>query len=157
MYRPPRAYTAEILASLGLAVLVCVSVGGWVRQDRQVREGRRRAGMREVIARAEPLLAAIQSYEKRHGKPPENLGDLKIPVLSAGPLAEQRMDTVRGWDYRPSSNGTERWALLVWVRRDQTPNLGFGDCFAYHADQRYPEHLYGGVLERVGKWGYYWE
>lgn len=157
MYQSPRSYAAASLACLGMVVLLGVSGEGWRRQWRREREVRRQAGMRETMARAEPLLAAIRAYEKRHGKPPENLSDLKLTVVPAGPLADERMDTVRGWDYRPSGPATESWVLLVWVRRDHTPNLGFGDCFAFHADQRYPEHLYGGVLERVGAWGYYWE
>ena len=51
-----------------------------------------------------------------------------------------------------------RWALFVRVNREYAPNRwSFGDTFAYHPGGRYPREAYGGILERVGRWGYYHE
>lgn len=147
----------QALAFCGVSITVLVTGFGFLLQHKERKLALRQAGIRETMARAEPLVAAIRAYEKREGKPPESLTALRLTVPPAGAMAEQRLDTVQGWDYRTTSHASEHWALLVWVRRDHTPNMGFGDCFAYHSDGSYPKHAYGGVLERVGAWGYYWE
>lgn len=147
----------QALAFCGALITVGATCGGLLVLRYQRLEALRQVGVKETMARATPLIAAIRAYEKREGKPPESLTALRLTVPTAGALAEQRLDTVQGWDYRTTSPASEHWTLLVWVRKDHTPNMGFDDCFVYHSDGSYSKHAYGGVLERIGAWGYYWE
>jgi hypothetical protein len=116
----------------------------------------RRPVLLATMHRAEPVIAAIGAYTKRHGKPPADLDRLvpgHLPCLpEPGPLAKG------GWRYevgkRPVAGG---WSLYVMVSREYSDPTGFGDVFAYHPSGRYEGSAYGGGLERVGAWGYYHE
>lgn len=141
-----------VLLSVGIFLSIGVSVQRYQKNRRAYYEQRRLVGMREVVARAEPLITAIRAYEKEHHKPPANLEALGIALPPLGPIAS------KGWEY--SLEETSSWTLAISVDTEYTPNngiLSFGDTFAYHSNGRYPHDAYGGTLERFGAWGYYWE
>jgi hypothetical protein len=140
--------------SLTLALLL-VGIGFTLVSTMHVRktryEQRRQAGMQGVIANAQPVIAAIRAYEKQHGKPPETLAALHKPLPQPGPMAK------KGWEY---SVFDRLWILKIAVNKEYTPNNGFltfGDTFVYRSDGQYERAAYGGILERFGEWGYYWE
>jgi hypothetical protein len=112
-------------------------------------EQRRQTGMHEVVKNAQPVIAAIRAYEKQHGKPPESLEVLHKTIPSPGPMAKY------GWSYE-ADKGV--WTLAVSVNPAYTTKFFLsGDTFVYHSDGQYKREAYGGILERFGAWGYYWE
>jgi hypothetical protein len=163
----PRAATftppsSAALLSVGrrrlfIALLLLTFIGAGCASADRARVARERAPvLRETTRRAEPVVAAVQAYRAKHGRPPATLGAL-VPVYlktvpAPGPLASG------GWYYevgnRPAAGG---WSLYLMVNRRYSDPQGFGDVFAYHPSGRYERADYGGVLERVGAWGYYHE
>lgn len=127
---------------------VLLSTGVFFERRRVFYEQRRQDGIRQTVRAAEPLLDAIHRYEERHQKPPESLEALALTLPAPSPMARY------GWNYQAWETG---WSLAIEVRGDYSPNYGFGDTLVYRSDGRYESHAYGGVLEKVGKWGYYWE
>ena len=144
--RVPKFWTLALVL-VGI-VFIIVSM---VRVQKARYEQRRQAGMREVITNAQPVIAAIRAYEKQHNKPPETLEALHKPLPQPGPMAK------KGWEY---SVFDRLWILKIAVNKEYTPNNGFltfGDTFVYRSDGQYEREAYGGILERFGEWGYYWE
>jgi hypothetical protein len=148
MLRNIPTFWLSALKTTGAVILLTTSCASGFALYRNHYEGKRQAGMRDVVVNAQPVLAAIRAYEKQHKKPPETLEALKNPLSSPGPMAE------KGWEY---SVFDRLWTLKVSVKKNYTPNLGFGDTFVYHSDGQYERAAYGGILERFGEWGYYWE
>ena len=71
-----------------------------------------------------------------------------------GPVADGN------WNYATSGGRVpEKWRLWVEVRDEYSPNvlMGFGDAFVFHPSGKYLRSDYGGILSRVGAWGYYVE
>lgn len=139
----------------GIGAFLCIGMSWQVyAQHRHAQyEQKRQAGMREVVANARPVIAAVRAYEKQHKKPPETLEVLKKTFPKPGPMAE------RSWEYHIEEK-EKLWTLAVSVNREYTPNNGiltFGDTFVYRSDGQYEREAYGGILERFGEWGYYWE
>ena len=134
----------------GIGAFLCIGMSWQVyAQHRHAQyEQKRQAGMREVVANAQPVIAAVRAYEKQHKKPPETLEVLKKTFPGPGPMATQ------GWEY---SREAAKWTLAVSVNRTYTSNWGFGDTFVYRSDGQYEREAYGGILERFAEWGYYWE
>ncbi len=139
----------NVLKTTGAIILLTTSCASGFSLRRTHYEQKRQGGMREVVANAQPVIAAIRTYEKQHSKPPESLEALKQPFSSPGMMAK------RGWRYTLLDK--DRWALSVSVKNDYTPNIGFGDTFVYRSNGQYERAAYGGILERFGEWGYYWE
>ncbi|WP_309713146.1 hypothetical protein [Armatimonas sp.] len=133
-----------VMVLLGIAF----TLGSVVHTQKARSEQRRQAGMQEVIANAQPVIAAIHAYQKRHKKPPKTLESLDKSFPQPGPMAKN------GWDYGYEK---DKWTLAVSVNSEYTPNSGFGDTFVYRSDGQYEREAYGGILERFGEWGYYWE
>jgi hypothetical protein len=138
----------------------------WWRQRRvKAAWAARQTELRATQANAGALLRAIQRYESEHARPPATLTELVpgyLPRLpDPGPVARN------GWSYRVGARPDpewepppdQPWSLGVQVRSGFCPACGFsfGDYFAYHPTGRYPRAAYGGILERIGGWGYYHE
>lgn len=98
------------------------------------------------------LVEAIHRYDKDKGRPPKYLSELvpayitEIPKTNIGAYPEYKYETTtdpKKWDDNP-------WVLYV-----DTP-LGVlnWDMFLYFPKQNYPEHGYGGYLERIKDWAY---
>jgi hypothetical protein len=123
----------------------------------QLRDVRPRA-LNETMQQGEIVIVAINKYAAEHAKPPADLKTLLPRYLSklpeAGPMAED------GWHYAVSEDAiTGGWKLRVKVPDEMSDNswFSFGDVFVYHPSEKYERNDYGGVLKRVGKWGYYYE
>ena len=110
---------------------------------------------------AAPLITSIRAFSIKNGRPPATLAAIPAPPPPPTAVAE-----TPAWSYGvpgqvggPPTTPSDRWALGFRVKRDFCTRCGlsFGDTFVYHSDGVYPKHLYGGVLERVGAWGYYHE
>ncbi|MCW5942330.1 MAG: hypothetical protein KIS66_08870 [Fimbriimonadaceae bacterium] len=100
--------------------------------------------------RTMPLIAEIRAYERRHGRPPNSLEDVGLEGPPAPGAYALRL-VVPGSPPDPSD---ERWRLVVDAG---SPPGSFGDRFVYQPSGNYPEKGYGGILERMGAWGYYHE
>jgi hypothetical protein len=149
------------LKNLLLSVLALLCCAGLAREGFAGRQ-RHRADLRSrdvpiTTARAGPLIAAIDRYRERNGRPPADLQALVpsyIPrIPDPGPLA------IDGWHYRPGNDeGSGGWALWVFVREEYSPNVwGFGDALVYHPSGQYPRAAYRGIRAWVDEWAYYVE
>lgn len=70
-----------------------------------------------------------------------------------GDLRGQSRSTVEGWLGVPDGTRTLRDAR--WELRIPCPSGGINwDVFFYWPGERYPEHIYGGSVERIGQWAY---
>ncbi|WP_309713143.1 hypothetical protein [Armatimonas sp.] len=111
LHRVPHSWTLALVL-----VGIVFSIGFTVSTQRVRSEQRRQAGMREVIANAQPVIAAIRAYAKQHGKPPESLESLKKPLPQPGPMAKN------GWTYTPYDTS---WTLAIAVNQGYTPHVTF--------------------------------
>lgn len=110
-----------------------------------------RGSIERIGRNAEPLVAAIGRYEEIHGEPPTDLNDLvpaeidRIPGTGLGVFPE----------FRYVSGQPDRYDGNPWVLIVIPPSLIMGfDQVLYFPRQNYPEHGYGGSLERIGEWAY---
>jgi hypothetical protein len=124
---------------------------------------------------AAPIIAAIRKYEKDHGRPPEKLQELVPLYLPALPPTSNVARSIN-WEYilANSQNGngykgshSSNWCLGIRVREDfcsrcygfvdslTHSSVGYEDWFMYYSSRIYPQAAHGGVLEKVGDWGYY--
>ena len=112
----------------------------------------KRRALQGVMARAEPLIAAIRKFEAEHGKPPPEIAALVPGHLAA--LPTPGIGTAPHFTYLLTSARTDMgdnpWMLEV---RPPVAGIGF-DVFIYLPNQNYPKHGWGGVLERMGTWAY---
>ena len=132
-----------------LSVLLIACCFGGVRLGYKARM----AGMEAFARRSQPLIAAINKYERDHSSPPGTLNDL-VPVYlpavpSTGMMAYPEYDYHVG-DEAKGQYRNNRWALSVF-----TPSGGINfDRMLYFPNQDYPELGYGGSLERIADWAY---
>jgi hypothetical protein len=110
-----------------------------------------RNSIERIGRNSEPLIAAIERYEAAHGRPPAELKDLvpneieRIPRTGIGVFP----------DFQYFSNQPYRYDGNSWVLIVEPPSFIMGfDQVLYFPKQNYPEHGYGGMLERIGKWAY---
>lgn len=117
----------------------------------------RHAAVPVVEAQARPLVRAIETFSREHGRPPFALAELiprylpSIPVtgLAAFPAFEYRQRGVAGV---PPAETDDPWSLHV--------STAFGlnfDSMVYVPSGRYPEVGWGGAVVRIGAWAYVWE
>jgi hypothetical protein len=109
----------------------------------------RSAGFRLAAERAEPLIAAIERYRAAHGHPPARLDQLVPDWLLALPPRLPPLVIETGKDIPTHYHGNE-WVLIASV---PSGFLNF-DQFLFFPNGAYPEHGYGGSLERIGRWAY---
>ena len=111
------------------------------------------AGWEAFSERSQPLIAAIKKYERDQGMPPERLADLVPDYLSVLPYTGMR--ACSEYQYETGPDTREGFNENPWVLRISPPVFGVGfDLVLYFPNQNYPEHGYGGSLERVGDWAY---
>ena len=141
------------LLAPSLVFVIPTKVKQWRLQDIRPR------ALQETIQRGTVVIAAVKKYASEHGgDPPPDLQSLSPRYLKslpeAGPMAED------GWHYEVSEDAiTGGWKLYVNVPQQMSDNswFSFGDVFAYHPSEKIEKNDYGGVLKRVGRWGYYYE
>ena len=153
------------LQLLALTLLVAAGVPAAARllEARNSALWASRLGELNVTARqAQPVIAGIQAYTQATGQPPRSVDELVPRFLPA--LPDPGPASQHGWEYwrdgpRPWGARGQPWVLGIRVRKDFCPRcpLGFGDYFVYHPGGVYPRSGYGGILEPVGRWGYYHE
>lgn len=110
----------------------------------------RRAGLQRITKRAQPLIQAIDSYCTQEKRCPQQLEDLvpeyisEIPVTSAVAYPDFR--------YLPPGQSAYNESYELQVR---TPIAGINwDVFVYWPDEKYPQKMHGGVVERIENWAY---
>lgn len=111
-----------------------------------------RQGWLRVIARADPLVAAIHSHERRLGTAPEQLEELVPTELAALPTTG--LGSSPEFHYR-KADGTNRVFGDRWAIRVRPPQVALGfDTLFYVPSETYPERGFGGVIERIDRWAY---
>jgi hypothetical protein len=119
----------------------------------------RRAAFERVTQRGEPIIQAIESYRSREGGVPSSLNDLvpkhikEIPGtgIRAYPEFEYEVPLVRDEYYKELY---EKHKALYELRVDCSLGGLNWDCCIYWPSEDYPESIYGGRTERIGKWAY---
>jgi hypothetical protein len=106
------------------------------------------SGFASLGKAAMPIVEAVHRFESERGTAPTTLEQLVPTYLSSLPPWSDRLS------YSSAPKPAKEMYDNSWVIR---VNAGFGlgfDSFVYFPRQNYPEHLYGGVPERVGAWAY---
>lgn len=98
-----------------------------------------------LASKSEFLISAIDSYGKNTGKTPLSLNDLVPDYISKIP----KTGIIRYPEYTYNLN-KERWSLSI----DASLGVLNWDVFVYLSDQKYPDYMAGGSVERIGKWAY---
>lgn len=103
--------------------------------------------------RSQPLIAAINDYERQHGFPPESLTALVPDYLPAVP--DTGMRACSEFQYFTGEVARQQYSGNPWALQVLPPVFGVGfDLVLYFPNQNYPKNGYGGWLERVGDWAY---
>jgi len=111
------------------------------------------AGWEAFSERSQPLIAAIEKYERDQGAPPERLATLVPDYLPALPGTGMR--ACSEYQYVTGPHTREEYAGNPWVLQVIPPVFGVGfDEVLYFPRQNYPQRGYGGSLERIGDWAY---
>ncbi len=138
-------------ATVFLAAALSLSVGflSLAGKPAQVRT----EAFRRLADRAVPLVEAIGRYEREHKKAPASLADLVPRYLPSIPTTQ--MGVYPKFEYRSGPEIGDRWHGNPWVIYVET-SRGFcnWDMFIYFPRQNYPEHGYGGTIEKIGRWAY---
>lgn len=104
----------------------------------------------ELSQRSAPVVTAIQEFVRQRGQPPTALEDLVpdfLPELPETGLCAYPNYTLL------SGEKAQRFEANPWVLMVSVGSLDF-DVFLYLPLQNYPAHGFGGVVERMGDWGY---
>lgn len=126
---------------------------------RKIPWGIRRAAFARVAQRGDVIIEAIESYRTKEGRLPESLDELVPKYLNnisgtgirAYPEFAYRIPESRNKRYKELYQKHEAlYELRVYCPH---PPLNF-DCFFYWPSEDYPEYIYGGGTERIGKWAY---
>lgn len=128
----------------------------------------KRKQMFSVVAKgAEPLIEAINQYTTDHGRPPKSLANLnpkyersitKPDYFSSLSVRYTEFPVIKEKIVKSDQGSANDFSALY-----ETPwqlsircSVGNHDCdeFYYWPTEKYPEHIYGGQTEPVGKWFY---
>lgn len=148
-----------------VAALAVLVLYGWRAHAIKQWQTTKRQELLAAVRRVEPLRDSLEAYRTEHGQYPKKLEELVPGHIAAIPGPG---DPFKGeWRYErvASSNEVEdAYDLYVSVPREYTPwlaggggVLSFDDCFSYRPDGKYERLDHGGVLERIGEWGFYHE
>jgi hypothetical protein len=113
-----------------------------------------------VAQDAEPLVDALNDFAAREGRPPGALEELIPEYLDQVPSASHGLGNFHYQQYALGLTATDvdtaehvapaPWSLLVHCGRGM---LNW-DVFVYWPGEQYPNEMYGGYVERVGRWAY---
>ncbi|MGI8908617.1 MAG: hypothetical protein ACR2IE_19250 [Candidatus Sumerlaeaceae bacterium] len=107
----------------------------------------------KVAANAEPLIQAIQQYERDKGRPPGLVEQLMPKYIVRIPGTGDRHHPDITYNYWPHTDDYgNSWTL--YVSAGSFTNF---DAFIYHPSGVYPPDDGGNWYERIGKWAYYHE
>lgn len=103
----------------------------------------------QLAVRARPLVAAINSFEKKNGPPPETLSQLVPTYLKQVPQTGMRAYSNYKYEVL-EDNKNSPWELSVPC--SQGPFNW--DVFFYWPTRKYPDEIYGGGVQPIGDWAY---
>lgn len=124
-----------------VAFIISVPIGEKIRMR----------GFHRLAERSKPLVDAVRAYEEKHGRPPDSLEALVPEFIASVPVTG--MKAYPKYEYSVVTNANDHdnpWIITIF-----TPSGGINfDQFMYWPLTNYPEHGYGGWIERVGDWAY---
>ena len=149
---------ASLLGAFGLLLLV-----GWLLSWPTAPPSD--AELAKTANSAKPIIEAIHAFENANQMPLKSLSELVPRFLASVPMPEGPADG--GWYFQSGARGGRqaprgkdlvagKWVLGIAVANTKGP-LQFGDYFVYNPSGQYSDSAYGGVLRKVGDWGYYRE
>jgi hypothetical protein len=146
-FRAPRVAVWKNLALLVAGILVLWSVGGAIGNAAY---DLRIAAFEREAERMAPLIAGIEAYESKQGRPPAKLEDIVPAYIARLPTVGVRSC----WALQYTAPARYR-QNVAWELRIECPN-GFStwDQFFYWPGQEYPEDR---RHSRVGQWAYFWD
>ena len=159
------------VGTIAVIILAAITLGlsSWQRRRLLIWD-ERKSELLTFTRNAEPLIGALENYHKEHGSYPDRLEQLVPQYIAQLPVPSPELcrgSRTRGesWIYQVEPKNGECRALDLPYDLAFDVRLGFcrkcmvsfGDVFAYHPTGRYLREAHGGVLERIGKWGYYHE
>lgn len=105
----------------------------------------------DLAERLDPVIVAINKYEKDRGHLPGNLRQLVPEYLASPPTTN--MGIYRHIEFELIAGpGEDAWELVIPC----SSRLGNFDEFFYQPSEKYL-HRSGGVIEPIGKWAYFHE
>jgi len=110
----------------------------------------RRARFAAATVRAMPLIEAVEAQRKATGSPPDELESLVPSRLSE--LPSTGMLAYPRFSYR-TSGGDDPFKTYELAIHCPSGGINF-DRFVYWPEKGYPNHMYGGWVERIGDWAY---
>jgi hypothetical protein len=109
----------------------------------------KRNAISRFVQRSEPLVRAIDAYQREHRRPPA-----KLEELASNYLAEVPATGILMYHYYEGKEAS-KFDGNPWVLSVPAPCIGIGfDSLLYFPRQNYPKTGYGGWLERFGSWAY---
>ena len=108
----------------------------------------------KLAEHSQPLILAIERYEKELGYPPETLQRLVPTYLSAVPGTA--MGAYPNYSYETSKESGQKSAI-TWTLYISIPTSGLGkseEKFVYMSSEYYLVKLHDQVIRRVGNWIY---
>jgi uncharacterized membrane protein YhaH (DUF805 family) len=142
-----RYRTTGLKTLLACIIYLIVGIAG-IRLAVDVRHN----GFVSLAQRSRPLVMAIQQFETKYGKPPENLEQLVPDFLPDVP--KTGIGAYPNYEYVVVDDKTA-YEGNPWVLKVNTPHGGINwDTFLYFPKQNYPKTGYGGVLVRIEDWAY---
>lgn len=116
----------------------------------QIGESAQRAALRRFVGRVDPILDAIEAFQRIHGRAPQKLSEL-VPEFIAEEsmkncLAGVELKFVRNDSFDKFSGNP--WALLVVVWKDESSV----ELLAYYPGKNYPTNTRGFYTTRIGDW-----
>jgi len=111
----------------------------------------RRAWLAHAAGRGGVVIAAVEAYRAKYGRPPASLGVL-VPEFLPDGVPGTGMLAYAEFDYQVADGRrpTRSWELSVGTPR------GFAnfDRLLYWPERRYPREVYGGRVSPIGDWAY---
>ncbi len=104
-----------------------------------------------MTVRFQPLTGAIEAFRKDRGAYPARLDELVPEYIKEIP--NTRMIGYSEYVYSLPSEDPEckKYSIMIPCSIGLLMN---SDSFIYWPEETYPEYIYGGKVERIGKWAY---
>ena len=112
----------------------------------------RRGKMLSVARKADPLVAAIETFRREKGRIPNSLDEIVPAYIPAVP--EPGLRDCSPYEYVPGpiAGGDSPYEIRV-----ECPLFLSFDVFFYWPSQHYPTRIYSGYTEQVAEWCYVFE
>ena len=149
-YLPYLLFSRERRAWAARQSLLCIALVAGVLAGYLGSMPVRRARFAAATIRALPLIEVIEAHHKATGHWPEKLESLIPSRISE--LPSTGMVAYPAFSYR-TSDGDDPFKTYELAIHCPSGGINF-DVFVYWPEQGYPDHMYGGWVERIGDWGY---